>query len=469
MSITAPDESKASLHDTHEAVGPHEHEHQDAHAAKLTISRPLKVAIGTSFSLRLAGASAYLMLGIYLKQMLNADAWLISMLAVVFYATELLLAPLFGALSDLRGRKTFLVLGPLAGAIAVQIYPLTIIPIVIAIGRMFEGVATASNTPGTLGYLADSTSGHSKKHSTFRGRVMGLYEISFTVGIVAGQVFGSQLWERIGSDGFRVLSLVYLASAAALFFLVPESLPHAAREHHLRHREASREAQHPVRTLLKTRLSSYALLLGEPTLRSFVPAWLAVNAVLGLWQAHIAALMVKHHDESVNPFPDQLLAGHLTPAQVGYTQAAFGVAFLLGIFIWSQFYGRIRRTTMMLAAVVGLFTVIITLFCINNQVLPGPWGQWPFVPLAVIGVLLMSGFTPVALAYLADISETRLEHRGAVMGLYSVFLGVGQLAGAFLGGIFIVGYAFNGLLVASLLLALIATGAILYLRIAHKV
>src|SRR5436190_10038566 len=106
---------------------------------------------------------------------------------------------------------------------------------------------------------------------------------------------------------------------------------------------------------------------------------------------------------------------------------------------------------------------------INNQVLPGSLGQWPLVPVLILGVLLMSGFTPVALAYLADISEARVEHRGAVMGLYSVFLGIGQFAGAAAGGLFIVGMGFNGVILMTALLAVLAGSAVLYLRARHGV
>ena len=45
----------------------------------------------------------------------------------------------------------------------------------------------------------------------------------------------------------------------------------------------------------------------------------------------------------------------------------------------------------------------------------------------------MSGFTPAALAYLADITEDYAGDRGAIMGLYSVFLGVGQFVGVIAG------------------------------------
>src|SRR5205814_9636158 len=132
-----------------------------------TVGRSLKVAIGSSFILRLAGASTGLLLQFYLKQVVGADANLIGLLVTVFYVTELLLAPVFGALSDLRGRKPFLVLGPIAGALAVQIHPLTTIAAIIAIGRLLEGVTTAANTPGTLGYLADATPGGGSKGTHF--------------------------------------------------------------------------------------------------------------------------------------------------------------------------------------------------------------------------------------------------------------------------------------------------------------
>src|SRR5437867_7688301 len=140
------------------------------------IGTPLKVAIGSSFILRLAGSSTGLLLSSYLALVVKADANVIGALSAVFFAAELVLAPIFGALSDLRGRKLFLVLGPIAGALAVQIHPLTTIAAIIGIGRLLEGIATAANAPGTLGYLADATSGHGRRSKALRGRVMCLYE-----------------------------------------------------------------------------------------------------------------------------------------------------------------------------------------------------------------------------------------------------------------------------------------------------
>ena len=47
---------------------------------------------------------------------------------------------------------------------------------------------------------------------------------------------------------------------------------------------------------------------------------------------------------------------------------------------------------------------------------------------------MLAGATPAALGLLADISERFPADRGAIMGLYSVFLAIGQIAGSLIGG-----------------------------------
>src|SRR5947208_3357117 len=101
MSIITPEEPKMSLHGGHDTALAEQAEQEHSEATP-TINTSLKVAIGSSFILRLAGASTGFLLGAYLKQIVQADANLIGALAAVYYATELLLAPVFGAFSDLR-------------------------------------------------------------------------------------------------------------------------------------------------------------------------------------------------------------------------------------------------------------------------------------------------------------------------------------------------------------------------------
>ena len=84
-------------------------------AAALRIETPVKVVIASSFVLRLAGASTAIMLAAYLKQEMEARIDVIGILGALFYVVELTLAPIFGAISDLRGRRPILILGPFWG------------------------------------------------------------------------------------------------------------------------------------------------------------------------------------------------------------------------------------------------------------------------------------------------------------------------------------------------------------------
>lgn len=202
-----------------------------------------------------------------------------------------------------------------------------------------------------------------------------------------------------------------------------------------------------------------------------MPAWLAINAVVGLWSTHVQPLMIKGRD--ADAFPGQMLDGKFDPLHVSYAVGAFGLLFMVGIFGWSRVYARMRKTDIMLISMLGLFLVCLGLLAVNNSWLPfpEPVAQWPLTPLIVVGLLLESGFTPVALAFLAEISEHHVEHRGAVMGLYSVLLGIGQLVGGAGGGFFIkdTGLGFNGIVLGSFLLGVVAFVTVLRLRSKYNV
>ena len=63
-----------------------------------------------------------------------------------------------------------------------------------------------------------------------------------------------------------------------------------------------------------------------------------------------------------------------------------------------------------------------------------------------------SGFTPAALAYLAEIAEDRCS----VMGVYSVLLSIGHLLGGALAAPFAERLGINGLIILTGLLCLVA-------------
>lgn len=111
----------------------------------------LSFALGGTFILRCASYAAGLLVAISLglKSRSEADVTVgyASLVAVTFYVSELLGAPLFGAWSDRIGRKPLMILGPVLGAIAAQLMGLTMLIPVLVLVRILQGLSTAAAAP----------------------------------------------------------------------------------------------------------------------------------------------------------------------------------------------------------------------------------------------------------------------------------------------------------------------------------
>ncbi len=366
-----------------------------------------------------------------------------------FFAAELIGAPLFGAWSDKYGRKLFIIFGPLFGALAVQLTAMTTVVWVLVFTRILEGVSTAANAPATLGYIAEATA-HSRK---LRSRVVGFFEVASIGGIALGFSLGGWLWREFGnpaivggvtltSPAFALNALIYLASLVILWFGLSEI----------------REVKVETRAESNHGLSHYWKIITNKSVQSFAPAWIAINAVLGVFINLTARLLT-----DTRAFPNQLLVGSFDAFQAGNIRALYAIVFVVGILVWSVLFTQMRKTTVMLIGTGGLFLTCILLFLINHQ----PALNAPLVtPLAIllfISIMIQAGFTPAALSYLADVTENYSKDRGAIMGLYSVFLGIGQFIGASIGGPFADLAGADGIILVIALLGVFA--AVMLLRL----
>ena len=82
----------------------------------------------------------------------------------------------------------------------------------------------------------------------------------------------------------------------------------------------------------------------------------------------------------------------------------------------------------------------------------------------IAGLFVLAGATPAALGLLADVSESYPTDRGAIMGLYSVFLAIGQISGSLIGGEAARMAGIDGLLIGTLILLFIALVPLARLR-----
>jgi len=412
--------------------------HADLAPSLPTLSRSLWGCLIGNFFLRAASAASGQLIALMLASMARsgdpvATGTLQSLVFVTFFVPELLAAPVFGAMADRYGQRIFMMLGPIFGGVAIQMLAFTNLVPVILLVRVLEGLSTASSTPSTLGYLSQDT-----VHSTaLRGRVMSLYEVATVVGFALGFVLAGPLWDTFQQHAFSLVTVIYAISLLAFF---------AVRRHRQRLR-----TEH--RTLL-----GYLGLLGQPKILRFIPAWLAVNGVLGIWFSQGTFQL------SGKPDPDQLLMGGYSGTQISMAFALFGFVFTLGAYLWGNAFGRLSKSAIMRIGLGGTFLFVTALFAINHstpELLP------LIVALAAValgGVLLQSGFTPAALAYLADIAEEVPEHRGTVMGLYSVALAVGQFLGGGMAGFFADFRGIDGLLLLTTILGTIALASVEVMR-----
>jgi MFS family permease len=129
-----------------------------------------------------------------------------------------------------------------------------------------------------------------------------------------------------------------------------------------------------------------------------------------------------------------------------------------------------RRTTIILYGILGGAVTVGAAVLVNHSRGQPELFVVLFGLAAAGGLFVLAGATPAALGLLADVSEAYPADRGAIMGLYSVFLALGQIGGAFLGGAAAGPFGIDGILVATLGLLAVAILPLSRLRaVEHQV
>jgi MFS family permease len=372
-----------------------------------------------------------------------------------FFVTELLGSLVLGAMSDRYGRKVFILMGPLLGAIAVQLSAMTSVLWVLVFARLLAGLSTGSSVPATLGYISDVTVGR----PSLRARVVGLFEITLVGGFALGAFFAGYLWKFLGTPR-TVLGIELLApafSVNAMFFLIALAIfAWGFRDKRRRTRSASDALPH---ISASRKLAHYYQVFKSPSVRMFSPAWLAIFSIVGVWTNHSVGLFTGREE-----FRGQHLMGSITPEKFGNGSAVLLALFAFGVLAWSFVLARYRKTSVMLASTLALFALLLTVFGLNHLDSLSGALYYGLLALLVIEVLVLSGFTPAALTYLADVTEKYAADRGSIMGLYSVFLGIGQLVGTSMGGYFADWNGVDGLLLLSAIFGVVTAVSLRSLR-----
>jgi MFS family permease len=183
--------------------------------------------------------------------------------------------------------------------------------------------------------------------------------------------------------------------------------------------------------------------------------------VVGSWTTQSVFQLVRTPSRT---FAGQMLMGGFDPGQVSIGLAGAMLVFFAGLLYWGNKFKALRRTTIIFIGIGGGLLMLAAIFALNHSMDWGTALQVLLALLAVAGLFVMAGATPAALGLLADMSESHPEDRGAIMGLYSVFLAVGQITGSLVGGAAADWRGIDGILAASLGLLVIAVLPIHRLR-----
>ena len=394
------------------------------------------VLLGT-FTLRLSTGLTGALLTYHLAHFervggVRIDPAMIGLLAALFYVSELVMSPVFGVLSDRYGHHRLMQLGPFFGFVAVVITGITVAIPVVAGTRVLAGLSTAASVPSILGFIAMATAGD----ELARGRASARFEGATLAGLGFGIVLAGLLIDRFGVNAFFINAGIY-----AISFLI------------YRYGVTVREDVAKMRRADHGGLQRYLQILTSSHVWLLAPTWIAINAALGMWtNQSLFQLTQKPSPE----FENQFLMGHFQPTEISIGLAVGLVVFFAGLIFWGNRFKRFRRTTIIFFGILGGLVVIVAAAVINHSLdMPGIYRALPAIAV-VGGLFVLAGATPAALGMLADVSEAYPRDRGAIMGLYSVFLGIGQIAGSLLGGEAARIAGIDGLLAGTLLLLFIA-------------
>ena len=426
----------------------------------------IRVAILSTLLLRVASRTSFVLLGFYLGEHFTSAA-VVAIVLEAFYISELLLAPMGGGLSDRLGRKPFLISAPLiaGGAalfflVATLLFPhpqnapfdihLLVLLLMVLVGRLFEGAATALNTPTSLGYITETVRSSDKA----RARVLTAFEVATVAGLALAVPFGGEVSSLMGTWGFLVVLGLYAINGILIACFLKES--------------TQRQAQVNAHRSLFASLS----IIRYKGILTFLPAWLSINTLVGAWLT-LCTIMLTYPEPAAHlRHPGQLLYGGFSHGAASLLFGGFGLLFLGGMGLWLLVLPHLRRTTVMLIGLGGLSISIVALTLINGlgensaRVFASPQPVlFLLLPMVVLGVLLLSGFTPASLNHMGVIAELLPGKRGAMMGLYSVVMGVGQLIGAALGGLSVDLGGFYGLMIFSVAMGLISLVSVFYMRV----
>jgi MFS family permease len=380
--------------------------------------------------LRIASGTSGILIGLYLASLNNhgahLGAGLVGTLSAVSFAAELFASIPMGLASDAMQPRLLMTAGAIIGAVAVFLFTVSGSTSIFFLSRLLEGVGAAAVVPALLAYVTDATDGR----PALRVKAMSYFELTLLAGLALGGIVAGQLFRVLHAGAFAVVAIVYLACAVTLFINI-----------------SGRPARH-----LPSPFEDLKRVLRLPSIRHLAPVWLCVNSIVGLWLGPTLPFLLTERSTKA-----QYLAGIYasSPVSVGWMLLGYSIVFGLGVTAWSFVLPHIRLKTAMRITLSAMLPVCAGFYFLNHSGNQSSAVRWSLGAIISLLIMVESGFTPAALAWLAGTLPVE-SGRGAAMGIYSVLLSVGAIIGSLLAGFLGQRFAIDGLLYGTVFVAVAA-------------
>jgi DHA1 family multidrug resistance protein-like MFS transporter len=149
----------------------------------------------------------------------------LGLLIAVGAFTELVFGPIWGSVSDRRGRKPVLMVGMFGVALSLVLMGLAASFYALLAARAFSGVLSAALSSTALAYISDSSS------EKDRGAGIGILGGAAELGIIIGPALGGLLGSASLSMPFMISAVFSFVTVFLIWFFLPESLPLEERRH----------------------------------------------------------------------------------------------------------------------------------------------------------------------------------------------------------------------------------------------
>jgi DHA1 family multidrug resistance protein-like MFS transporter len=323
------------------------------------------------------------LLPLYAKK-LGAGGFAVGLIFGLFSLSRSVVMPFYGRLSDLLGRKVFIVAGLAAYSVASLGYVFAQGVVSLSLVRLFHGLASAAILPIVMAFVGDLTPRGSE------GRSMGLFSTAFFAGFGAGPIIGGVISDRFGFDA-AFYAMGGLVLMGLLFVLVFVKEPE---------KKAEVTKHYPFREIFSSPVlrSIFIYRFVGAVGRSSVFAFLPIFAVSRLSLSATSIGLV-------------LSSVILTTSVL---QTPFGA---LG--------DRMSKSALIIAA--GFLSALSLVLI--------PWSGSLGLLVGVICVQGLSGAMAVPSLTALAVSEGRTIGMGSVMGVFSFAMSVGQFLGPLIAGL----------------------------------